>query len=415
MSQRRYNLIFSSEICSERRSIIVRVYFPPVGASCSGSASQAIDPAFIATLVAAIRAASTGNDDDLSAKINFAAPPMLDDNKLPFVDWLPRITARMHATKGCSKLIQHPDGTYPAAWDACKVWLTQCVPFSDFDTIDQSTGWHSAIAAIRTAHTSIDTVTGMRLNQSLNNIALQANETPVQMITRARGIAAKLKTVGQPCTEFHIVSCIVDALQKNSIWASVVQPFVSASGTNCTLAELQNQLSATPTPLVAGAMSAQRLDKIESALANLVSTGKQVSGSTQKATRYSPYPRGGYTTRGRVTPARGSYFGRGNQSGETGQGTENPHFGKTCNNCGKKNHIAPDCRSPCTKCGSWEHKATKCPRNRDSSQTSRGRGNAFRGRGKTSYPAKANMAVESTEEEVEDATAFKATLIHKTV
>ncbi len=82
----------------------------------------------------------------------------------------------MHATKGCSKLINEPDGTYPTAWAACKLWLSECVPFSDFDAINEAPGWHAAIAAIREAHTTIDNVTGIRLIQAMNNMSLQAND-----------------------------------------------------------------------------------------------------------------------------------------------------------------------------------------------------------------------------------------------
>ncbi len=90
------------------------------------------------------------------------------------------------------------------------------------------------------------------------------------MITRARGIAVKLRTLNKPCTDYQIVSAIVGSLRKNSLWASEVKPFMRASGQNATLQELQNHLSTSDeAPLVAGAMSAQRLDKIESALANL--------------------------------------------------------------------------------------------------------------------------------------------------
>jgi len=151
-------------------------------------------------------------------------------------------------------ILDYPDGTYPEQWDNLKGWLSACVPFSDFDNIDSAAGFHSAMEAIKVAHTTIDNATGMNLYGELYSIQLQANETPVQMITRARGIAAKLRTLNKPCTDYQIVSAIVGSLRKNSLWASEVKPFMRASGQNATLQELQNHLSTSDeAPLVAGA------------------------------------------------------------------------------------------------------------------------------------------------------------------
>jgi len=53
-----------------------------------------------------------------AVKMQLSPPPKLDDKKLPFVEWYPRIVQRARALEGYEDMIDDlsSDGQYPHLW-----------------------------------------------------------------------------------------------------------------------------------------------------------------------------------------------------------------------------------------------------------------------------------------------------------
>jgi hypothetical protein len=116
-----------------------------------------------------------------------------------------------------------------------QIRLVHFVLHSDFCIVCNAIDWHEAIAALRKAHTNIDDVSGLNLHYEMYQLSLWQTEHPLDLISRARTIQSKLYTVNSPMEDMQVVSVIVMALRKNTLWGSKIDHFVSTPGFQITL------------------------------------------------------------------------------------------------------------------------------------------------------------------------------------
>ncbi len=340
-----------------------------------------------------------------NVRIIIPPPPKLGPD-MPFVHWLPRIKQQVVAYGHHEMLVTK--GARKEHWPTLRAWLTQYVPDSDFHVVDKADDVIEALEGLRAAHTSVDEVTAVDIMVHLMAISLEVGEHPLSMISRAREMDAQLTTLKQPVDAHVLFSIIIGALKKNSLWCAHVENFMSSPGIKKDLDTLKQSLSAVTKVTVPGAFNVQatnpldeQVSRLEGAIANLTEAMRPGLASDW---RKHPYQRPG---RGRGDRGRGGFPGRGaNNRGGYGGGSQNGgrgnpnHKGKVCHNCGKPNHIAPECRFPCGLCSSKEHKATKCPKNPMSKEYRPPRASTPNPNSPRNHRGRVSFAVEESEQPV---------------
>jgi transposase InsO family protein len=338
----------------------------------------------------------------LNRKQLLPALPILEKD-VSYNEWLPRVKAQMKCL-GWAPMIDD-ENALPDEWPWCQQWMSQWVPFKDFHLIDEADNWIEANESLKRAYCPQDTVSELKLHESMFGITLTDKSTPQSVITQVKEYVAQLKAIGCKVIDSQIVAAVLKALNQSEKYAAVIRQLLYVDSA-LTLQRLQTAFSNDGPAIVPGAhmasskvvpppanppqpntafnATASELDSIKEAFANLSEKLGKIKGQIKKQ-QYGPqthgrgggrqggthfqHPGGG---RGRGQAPPGGYGGYGGGQGRGGYqargGGRGPYPGrlpgnKLCLNCRKGPHFARDCRSPCGICQSPQHKATNCPRN----------------------------------------------------
>ena len=113
-----------------------------------------------------------------------------------------------------------------------------------------------AIAQLKNAHTTVDSVSVTNLIEALYDLKLVPNENPTDVINKVRVVHGKLLSVGKKLDDDMLVAAVVKCLRQNPTWAAAIRTMQSVANPNITMQSLGRTFYVVANPDIPGAMFA---------------------------------------------------------------------------------------------------------------------------------------------------------------